>query len=203
MSTINFLAVDFEFTVYTSNTFGRPRAFFPEVIEVGAVVTDEFGKPNGEKYSAFVKPRFWPRLTDECFAITGIRQSDVDNGVPLEVAIKKLKAMTPAGGNWLVAWGDADRKVLGDVCRKYGLEYPFVWADYVDLATSYRGFYKLEKRAALQRAIEERNIVKVGISHSALDDAINAALVMEKMINEGWVVERADELARKTASGNA
>jgi len=188
---MQFLVVDFEFSVYSSNTYGRPRAWFPEIIEVGAVLTDERGRLTGKTYSTFVKPRFFPRLTEECYSITGIKQQDVDNGVPLEEALAKLREMAGDGEVWLVAWGDADRTVLSNVCERYGLEYPFVWEDYIDLATAYRDFTKRTRRASLKTALEEMNVEQVGISHSAMDDAINAALIMEKMLQSGWKAERA------------
>lgn len=187
---MNFLVVDFEFSVPRS--YGKPRAWFQEIIEVGAILMDENGNLSDKTYSDFVKPRFWPRLADEGYAITGIRQEDVDKGINLEEAIKHLQEMAPERDTWIVAWGDADRKVLGSVCEKYGLEYPFVWENYVDLAEAYKAFRSLERRASLKRAIEENAIEQIGILHSALDDAINAAQVMAKMMNEGWTAGTAE-----------
>ncbi|WP_207644311.1 exonuclease domain-containing protein [Desulfolucanica intricata] len=77
----NFLVLDFEFTV-NNQRVGRPRFFFQEIIEVGAVW---LCAPNYEielDYQAFVKPRFYSRLTDECKNITLIKQEDIDNGLP-------------------------------------------------------------------------------------------------------------------------
>lgn len=153
---------------------------------------DENGNLSDKTYNDFVKPRFWPRLADEGYAITGIRQEDVDKGINLEEAIKHLQEMAPERDTWIVAWGDADRKVLGSVCEKYGLEYPFVWENYVDLAEDYKAFRSLERRASLKRAIEENAIEQIGILHSALDDAINAAQVMAKMMTEGWTAGSAE-----------
>lgn len=199
---MNFLVVDFEFSVPRS--YGKPRAWFQEIIEVGAILMDENGNLSDKTYNDFVKPRFWPRLADEGYAITGIRQEDVDKGISLEEAIKHLQELAPERDTWLVAWGDADRKVLGSVCEKYGVEYPFVWENYVDLAEDYKAFRALERRASLKRAIEENAIEQIGILHSALDDAINAAQVMAKMMNEGWkagTAEREKLGAEKKVAG--
>lgn len=182
-----FLVVDFEFSVPRS--YGKPRAWFPEIIEVGAVLADSLGNPTDQTYSAFVKPRIWPRLAEESYAITGIRQEDVDAGMDLGPSLNALKKMSPDMDTWLVAWGDADRKVLGDVCEKYGLDYPFAWDNYLDLAMEYKTFCELDKRASLKRAIEENEIPQIGILHSALDDAINAAQVMAWMVKKGWTLE--------------
>lgn len=200
----NFLVVDFEFSVPRS--YGKPRAWFQEIIEVGAVVVDPKCNPTNQTYSEFVKPRFWPRLAEESYAITGIRQEDVDGGVTLESTLERLQEMAPDRNTWLVAWGDSDRKVLGNVCEKYGVDYPFIWSNYLDLAEAYKSFRKLDKRASLKRAIEENAIPQIGILHSALDDAINAAQVMAWMIQNGWVMEGLDsqeEQESKVASANS
>ncbi|GBG57494.1 putative 3'-5' exonuclease KapD [Sporomusaceae bacterium FL31] len=129
-------------------------------------------------------------MAEESYAITGIRQEDVDHGVHLEEAIEHLQRLAPERDTWLVAWGDADRKVLGNVCEKYGLEYPFIWENYIDLAEDYKEFNSLDKRASLKKAIEENAIQQIGILHSAFDDAVNAAQVMAKMMSEGWTIKK-------------
>ncbi|NMA69445.1 MAG: 3'-5' exonuclease KapD [Desulfitobacterium sp.] len=182
-----FLVVDFEFSV--PRNYGNPRAWFQEIIEVGAIIVDEKGNLSDKTYDAFVKPRFWPRLAEESYGITGIRQEDVDNGVELEESIAALKSLTgdtPLEDIYIVAWGDADRKVLSNVCEKYGIEYPFIWDNYIDLAEEYKNFRSLSHLSSLKRAIEDNSIHQIGILHSALDDAINAAQVMAKMMEEGW-----------------
>lgn len=187
----SFLVVDFEFSVPRS--FGKPRAWFQEIIEVGAVLADKMGNPTNQTYNAFVKPRFWPRLAEESYAITGIRQEDVDRGIELESTLIRLQEMSPDKDTWLVAWGDSDRKVLSNNCEKYGLNYPFQWDHYLDLAEVYKTFRHLDKRASLKRAIEENAIPQIGILHSALDDAINAAQVLSWMIQNGWRMEGIDK----------
>jgi len=101
-----------------------------------------------------------------------------------------LQKMLPHPDTYLVAWGDADRKVLGNLCEKYGLAYPFVWENYIDLAEEYKEYRSLDHLVSLKKAIEENAIEQIGILHSALDDAINAAQVMAKMLKEGWKVPK-------------
>ncbi len=181
-----FLVVDFEFSV--PRGYGKPRAWFQEIIEVGAVVVDQQGNLSDKTYNTFVKPRFWPKLADESYGITGIRQEDVDTGVELEESIESVIKLTtaPLEETYLVAWGDADRKVLSHVCEKYGIAYPFVWDNYIDLAEEYKNFRSLSHLSSLKKAIEDNSIQQIGILHSALDDAINAAQVMIRMMEEGW-----------------
>lgn len=188
---MDFLVVDFEFSVPQS--YGKPRAWFPEIIEVGATVLDPNGKLALDKtFNAFVKPRFWPRLAEESYGITGIRQEDVDQGILLEEAIQHLQELAHPEA-YVVAWGDADRKILGNVCEKYGLKYPFIWEHYIDLAEQYKHYRSLDHLISLKKAIEENSIEQIGILHSALDDAINAAQVMARMISEGWMAKTGEQ----------
>ena len=182
----NFLVADFEFTTY-KGVYGRPRAFFPEIIEAGSVLLDppnyEFAKP----YQTFVKPQNYPRLTEECKNITLIKQQDVDGGITFEAMLEALCAFYQPGITFFAAWGNADRDVITTACLRYKLTCPFCWNDYIDLAEEYKLFYSFERCHSLKNALEERQISQQGLSHLALDDAINAAQVMLRMLEDGWL----------------
>ncbi|MCW2276720.1 3'-5' exonuclease KapD [Heliophilum fasciatum] len=189
MNKRNWLVLDFEFSLY-QRSYGRPRAFFPEIIEVGAIVVEGIDSSLDGGYQTFVKPRFFPRLTEECKQLTMIRQADVDGGVPLEVMLEQLLPMYSPGETMIVAWGEADRDVLHNVCQRYGLEYPFIWDDYVDLSMEHKRFYGLERRISLKKAVDALNLDLLGVSHSALDDARNTALIIQCMLEDGWCLKR-------------
>ncbi len=63
--------------------YGRPRVWFPEIIEVGAVVADVHGIIQEKVFNSFVKPQFWPRISEDCTGVKGIHQSDIENVFPL------------------------------------------------------------------------------------------------------------------------
>lgn len=52
-----FLVVDFEFTTY-ERPVGRPRGFFSEIIEIGAVKLDGEPLTDCGRIQSFVKPHF-------------------------------------------------------------------------------------------------------------------------------------------------
>ena len=183
--TKSYLVVDFEFTTY-SGTYGRPRAFFPEIIEVGAVLMEPPEYRLDRTYQAFIKPRFFPRLTEACKNIAIVKQSDIDNGIPAEEMLGVLAKMCVPGATYFVSWGEADREVLAEVCRRYGLNYPFAADAHVDLSQEYRAFYKHPRRISLQHALEERSIERLGFSHLALDDAKNTGQILLRMLADGW-----------------
>ncbi|MGC7872104.1 3'-5' exonuclease KapD [Desulfosporosinus sp. SYSU MS00001] len=185
---MNFLIVDFEFTIH--RRYGRPRVWFPEIIEVGAVVVDEKGDLQGKTFNTFVKPKFWPRISEECYGITGIRQKDIEQGISFKQMLESLWQMSPYKGSWLGGWGYQDRQVLKNCCEKYGFEYPFVYENYIDLATEYKLFKNNNNLISLKEAIWETGVKKNGILHAAYDDAVNTALIMQKLIKQGWVNEQ-------------
>lgn len=181
----NFLVADFEFTTF-QGTYGRPRAFFPEIIEAGAILLEPPEYECTEPYQVFVKPRYFPKLTEECRNITLIHQKDVDTGISFEAMLTALAEYYQPGVTFFAAWGNADRDVIHNACLRYKLPCPFSWEDYIDLAEEYKTFYGFERCHSLKHALEERKITQKGLSHLALDDAINAAQVMLRMIGDGW-----------------
>ncbi len=181
----DFLIIDFEFTTH-KKLVGKPRAFFPEIIEVGAV---RMGTPElalGEEYQSFVKPRFFPRLTKECMEIAIINQEDVDGGVDLGEMLGGLNSLYQEGRTYFVAWGDSDREVLATDCKRYGLDYPFIYEDYIDLAAAYKQHYGKDRTPSLKHAVEESGIERLGWCHMALDDAKNTGLLLAHLLRDGW-----------------
>lgn len=190
-----YLVIDFEFTVFTS--YGRPRFFFPEIIEIGAALLRPPYDQTEHHYQSFVKPRSYPRLTQECKNITLITQEDVDNGLDLAEVLETLRVSYVPGKTVFASWGEADRSTLMLNCHRYGLKYPFVYDDYVDLATAYRDFYQTGYRRSVKDALEERQIVPQGIPHSALDDAVNEAMILARMLKDGWAYNGPVHAARE------
>lgn len=181
----NFLVFDFEFTTHDT-IFGRPRGFFQEVIEVGAVLLTLPDYSTDWRYQTFVKPRIFPKLSEACKNITMIQQEDVNQGIPLQDMLAKLAEPYQPGKTALVAWGNSDREVVADNCSRYKIACPFEWKDYIDLSAEYKNFYGHERRLSLKHAVEERGIERKGFYHLALDDAENTALLVMRMLQEGW-----------------
>lgn len=122
----------------------------------------------------------------ECTNITMIKQKDVDGGIGFEELLLRIAANYVPGITWLACWGDSDQKVIDYACRRYKISSPFDWADYLDLALEYKLFYGRDRSIGLQQAIAETGVERFGMSHLALDDAVNAARVMVHMLGDGW-----------------
>jgi len=72
----DFFVVDFEFTQYTKPT-GKPRAFFSEIIEIGAVGIDCETLEITGHIEEFVKPHFFPKQAAESMEFCMITESDI------------------------------------------------------------------------------------------------------------------------------
>ena len=103
----DFLLVDFEFTTYTKPV-GRPRGFFSEIIEIGAVkLTGAELKEDG-KIQNFVKPHFYPKQAKDSMDFCMITEKDMKKGIEYPEMVAKLTEIYEAGQTYFVAWGTED-----------------------------------------------------------------------------------------------
>lgn len=194
---MNYLVVDFEFTFY-KRPVGRPRTFFPEIIEVGAVKLNETLNEYG-KLQSFVKPHFFPKHAKDAMDFCMITEKDMKKGITFSVMLEKLADMYEAGKTLFVAWGDSDYKVLAQGCERHKLDNPIREDDYLDLAEAYKFWTGAENTPSLKAAIEDVEVVADGLAHTAFDDAYNTGKVLIKMLEKGWTFEaylRAKELQK-------
>ena len=195
---MNYLVVDFEFTFY-KRPVGRPRAFFAEIIEIGAVKLDESLKECG-KLQNFVKPHFFPKHAKDAMDFCMITDADMKKAITFPAMLEKMSTMYEAGNTLFVAWGDSDYKVLDEGCNRHKLENPVLQADYLDLAEAYKLWRGEENTPGLKTAITEMEVTADGLAHTAFDDAYNTGKVLAKMLEKGWTYEpylNAKEMAAK------
>ena len=195
---MNYLVVDFEFTFY-KRPVGRPRAFFEEIIEIGAVKLDENLNECG-KLQNFVKPHFFPKHAKDAMDFCMITDADMKKAITFPAMLEKMSAMYEAGNTLFVAWGDSDYKVLAEGCSRHKLENPVLQADYLDLAEAYKLWRGEENTPGLKTAIIEMEVTADGLAHTAFDDAYNTGKVLAKMLEKGWTYEaylNAKEMAAK------
>ena len=195
---MNYLVVDFEFTFY-KRPVGRPRAFFAEIIEIGAVKLDENLNECG-KLQSFVKPHFFPKHAKDAMDFCMITDADMKKAITFPAMLEKMSAMYEAGNTLFVAWGDSDYKVLAEGCNRHKLDNPVLQADYLDLAEAYKLWRGEENTPGLKAAIAEMEVTADGLAHTAFDDAYNTGKVLAKMLEKGWTYEAyldAKEMAAK------
>lgn len=185
----NFLIVDFEFTMYT-RPVGKPRDFFPEIIEVGAVKLNGEDHKNMGEVQNFVKVHFFPRHAQEAMDFCMITPNDMKKAIPFKDMVSKLDALYVPGETYFVAWGTEDYRVLNLGCEKHRIKNPILHEDYLDIGEAYKIFKGEQQTPGLKRATEELEVGNDGLWHTAYDDAKNTGKVLVALLQKGWTPEQ-------------
>ena len=185
----DFFVVDFEFTQYTKPV-GKPRAFFPEIIEIGAVRIDGVTYETTGHIQDFVKPHFFPKQAAESMEFSMITASDMENAIDFRDMLAQLDSLYTPGKTYFVSWGDADYSVIGQNCERHMLQNPILPEDYLDLAAAYKKWKGDKNTTGLRKAAEELSVDADGYWHTAYDDAVNTGKVLLKLIAGGWTPEQ-------------
>ena len=181
----DFFVVDFEFTQYTKPV-GRPRGFFSEILEIGAVKLDGGTTETIGHIQHFVKPHFYPNHIKESMAFCMITEQDMKSAIEFRDMLEKIRSLYVPQKTYFVAWGDADYHVIEEGCKRHGLPNPILVDDYLNLAAAYKHMKGDAFTTGLRRATEELNIQTEGLWHTAYDDAENTSKLLVKMLTDNW-----------------
>lgn len=185
---MDYLVVDFEFTFY-KKPIGRPRTFFSEIIEIGAVKFIGDSLKQKCRLQNFVQPKFFPRQAMYAMEFCMITPRDMESAIPFPKMLKKLSALYEENKTFFVAWGTSDYNVLDQCCYKHKLSNPIQKKDYLDLAEAYRLWKGVANTPSLKTALSDFELDADGLAHTALDDAHNTGKVLLKMLEAGWTYE--------------
>jgi sporulation inhibitor KapD len=174
MSKHQYLFIDFEFTMPQGKNI--PENFFQEIIEIGLVSV--IGSKVETTYSTFVKPTFFPVLTDRCKNFLKINQEQINCGISFKRLCDKLCEYDSEYETTVLTWGNLDMKVLENCCNLHDIPFPLK-GRHRDLALEHRRFFGDKNQTGLRRAIELYGNKAVGKAHSALDDAISTYQIFQ------------------------
>jgi len=181
----NYFVVDFEFTQYTKPV-GKPRAFFSEIIEIGAILIDgETFEIIGE-IENFVKPHFFPNHAAESMEFCMITEADMEEAIEFSDMLERMASMYVPGETYFVSWGNYDYHVIERGCERHQLQNPVLKEDYLDLAAAYKIYKGDHLTTGLAKAAEELQVTAEGFGHTAYDDAMNTVGVLIKLLDRGW-----------------
>ena len=184
---MNFFVIDFEFTFY-KRPVGRPRGFFNEIIEAGAVLLDSRGAETGRMH-AFVKPHFYPKQAKDAYDFCMITEKEMKKAIEFPEMVRQISALYTPGNCYFVTWGNEDFRVLDIGCQHHGIENPVRKEDCLDLALAYRLWKDDSYTTGLKAAAEALETDSEGLWHTAYDDAFNTGRVLFKMLEKGWSLE--------------
>ncbi len=172
--------IDFEATCWDKNEKNkRPNA---EIIEIGAVATDENLKEIG-KFTAVIKPVIEPVLSDYCKKLTGVSQTDVDNGIDFNRAIdlfyQWIIQQQGTKPPILYTWGNYDIFLLKRSLRRHRNKnkdfLQIIQKDgLLDLQEKFMKFTELPSSSCnLVKALQIIGEKYHGTLHRSIDDAQN------------------------------
>ncbi|XP_042294076.1 ERI1 exoribonuclease 2 isoform X2 [Sceloporus undulatus] len=200
------IVIDFESTCWKD---GR-KSHSQEIIEFPAVLLNTSNGEIESEFHMYVQPQEHPILSEFCTELTGIKQDQVDEGVPLRIClsqfskwiqkIQKEKGIVFASGHSccatsegklcaFVTWSDWDLGVcLQYECKRKQLWKPDILNSWIDLRATYKLFYA-RKPQGLNGALQDVGIIFAGREHSGLDDSRNTARLAWRMIRDGCVLK--------------
>jgi len=181
----DYFVIDFEFTQYTKRV-GRPRGFFSEIIEIGALkICGETGEIIG-KIENFVKPHFYPKQAKESMEFCSITDADMKKAIDFDAMLEKINLMYVPGNTYFVTWGNDDFKVIENNCNRHQVDNPILREDCLDLAAAYKHKKGDSQTTSLRNATEELCINAEGHWHAAYADAYKTGMLLLKLLEDGW-----------------
>ncbi|KAG9454921.1 hypothetical protein H6P81_007825 [Aristolochia fimbriata] len=181
-----FVVIDFEATCdKEKNPHPQEIIEFPSVLvkgETGEVV-DDFRK--------YVRPTHHQMLTDFCKELTGIQQSQVDEGISLSDALllhdKWLEDNGVKQRNFaVVTWSNWDcRVMLESECRFKKIRKPPYFNRWINLKVPFQEVFG-GVRCNLKEAVRMAGLTWEGRAHCGLDDAYNTAHLLTHLMRRGF-----------------
>ncbi|XP_075755541.1 ERI1 exoribonuclease 2 isoform X1 [Pelodiscus sinensis] len=200
------IIIDFESTCWKDGK----RHCTQEIIEFPSVLLNTSTGEIESEFHMFVQPQEHPILSEFCTELTGIKQNQVDEGVPLNICLSQFSkwiqkiqkekkiifksdvsshSISEAKPSTFVTWSDWDLGVcLQYECRRKQLRKPDILNSWIDLRATYKLFYS-RKPKGLHGALQDLGIEFEGREHSGLDDSRNTARLAWRMICDGCVMK--------------
>ncbi|XP_029432172.1 ERI1 exoribonuclease 2 [Rhinatrema bivittatum] len=200
------IIIDFESTCWKDSK----QHYSQEIIEFPAVLLNTSNGEIESEFQLYVQPQEHPLLSEFCTELTGIKQDQVDAGLPLKICLSQFSTwiqkiqkenqfvFVSAATNSsspdsrlcaFVTWSDWDLGVcLQYECKRKQLRKPDILNSWIDLRATYKLFYNRRPKG-LNGALQDLGIKFSGREHSGLDDSRNTARLAWRMICDGCVMK--------------
>ncbi|CAO2837400.1 unnamed protein product [Amaranthus hypochondriacus] len=181
-----FVVIDFEATC------DKEKNPLPqEIIEFPSVLVNSRTGLIEDCFQIYVRPTHNQLLTEFCKELTGIQQSQVDEGVLLSEALlmhdKWLEERGIKHTNFaVVTWTNWDcRVMLESECRFKKIRKPTYFNSWINLKTPFNKLFGYARRN-LKEAVQLAGLSWEGRAHCGLDDAKNTARLMSRLMRLGF-----------------
>lgn len=172
------------------------KKFYPrnEIIEFPSVLLHY--NPVSKKYQKisqiqlFCKPLYNVQLTQFCKDLTGITQSQVNNGIEFPVALQQHHNWLMTNTNYsnsvmIVTCGNWDLiSMLPDECRRWNLFPDPQYLKVINLKHAFVDLYP-KKRMGMTGMLEFCGLTLEGRHHSGIDDCNNIVKLFQHLTSKG------------------
>lgn len=169
---LRYIIVDLE---ATCDNGGIPREEM-EIIEIGAVEMLSANAEPSREFSLFVQPILHPVLTEYCFNLTSILQSDIVQAEKFIPVFQKFMAWIGPEAYTLCSWGNYDLTQFLQDFALHGMTPPeaFDSARHINLKKVFADRFG-SKQLGMKAALRKVGLPLLGRHHRGIDDAHNIA----------------------------
>ncbi|MDY0138458.1 MAG: exonuclease domain-containing protein [Candidatus Izemoplasmatales bacterium] len=162
------LFIDFEMSMPPYNNY---QNFISEIIQVGYVLTDEYGNEI-ERFSSYIKPMLFPEISIRTKKFLHIEQSDVDTGKTYYYLHKSILRIQNKYNPIVYVWGKNDQLELNKLNRIHKLVNFTKNMQFIDLLSLHKTYFGLKNDLGLFNAYNlYYDIDLLNQKHDALEDA--------------------------------
>lgn len=158
-----------------------------KIIQIGACICNIRTGAVLEKISIFVNPN--EHINPAITALTKITQRDVDGGLSLEEAYRKLQRMHENYGSFVncITWGGGDSiELLTQLQQEnpdfQGWCFGRRWIDAKTIYISWRIANGKQAAGGLAKSMTKVGLAFQGQKHNAMDDAVNTFVFYKKLL---------------------
>jgi len=154
-----------------------PKGQCRQIIEIGICFLDIKTHKISDNRSILVKPSY-SKLSEFCTELTSLTQEVIDKkGIPLVDACSILKNEYNSNKCIWASYGDFDKNIFNENCRKEGVKYPFS-KKHINVKLLFGLKQKLSKDVGMARALKMLDIPLKGKHHRGVDDSFNIAHIL-------------------------
>lgn len=178
IKTNKILVVDLEATCWAEK---NPRRV-GEIIEIGICLVN-LKERKIERSGSFVVRPLDLDISPYCTELTGWTLEDIKKGYPLGDVLNTIGKEYPLASCAWASWGDYDRQQLQRECWDKCIEYPFS-DTHLNLKFLHAIINGMSHGTGMAKALKGYNIELIGRHHRGLDDSINTARLLIKMLEK-------------------
>ena len=172
------LVIDIEATCWQEGK--SPPGQEPEIIEIGICVLDIPSGEPVETQSILIKPEY-SEITPFCTELTALTPAKLERGVTFDHACQILRRKYRSRSRVWASYGDFDRRQFKKQCQNRDILYPF-GPTHINVKYLFAMMYGLPHEVGMLRALELSALTPEGRHHSGVDDALNTAVLLSRLL---------------------